>query len=87
MASTISSSGITDLIPAIASSDEVIAWIAKNGFRFTQGISTKPQTGSQVKPKIFYNASATALKIWSVVPPRICVTAADAIAAATPHSA
>ena len=72
---------------AIAKSDAVTAWIAKNGFRFTQGISTKPQTGSQVKPKIFFNESATAFIICLTLPPRICVNAPVAIADATPHSA
>ena len=72
---------------AIAKSEAVTAWIAKKGFRLTQGISTNPQTGSQVSPKMFFRASATELIIWETFPPRIWVNAAAAIADATPHSA
>ena len=53
----------------------------------TQGISTNPATGSQVKPIIFFKLNATACIIWFTVPPNICVKKPALIAHATPHSA
>ena len=50
-------------MPLRASSDAVTACIAKNGFRLTQGTSTKPHTGSHVSPKMFLMASIAELTI------------------------
>ena len=86
-ASMTSSGGITLFTPAKAISAAVMAMTEKIPLRFTQGTSTKPATGSQASPRIFFIARANACNTSSFVPPANSVTAAAAIAAAEPHSA
>ena len=56
-------------------------------FRFTQGTSTRPATGSHTRPSRFFRAMARAWPIWSGVPPRKSTRAPAAMAAAVPTSA
>ena len=56
-------------------------------FRFTQGTSTRPATGSQTNPNTFFIHNVIAVMISSVVPPIMATAQAAAIAAAVPTSA
>ena len=49
--------------------EETTALTAPETLRLIQGTSTSPATGSQVSPSIFFNASAAAWRISSVLPP------------------
>ncbi|CJH41991.1 Uncharacterised protein [Streptococcus pneumoniae] len=60
MASITSSTGILDSIPAKAMSAAMKAKLAPMALRLTQGTSTKPATGSQMRPSIFLMTKAIA---------------------------
>ncbi len=61
--------------------------MACDALRCAQGICTRPAMGSQIKPMILTKANAAACIACSPLPPLISTAAADAMAAATPHSA
>src|SRR5699024_9345789 len=82
-----SSQGILLVTPASAMSAETIATDDTPAFRFTNGASTSPATGSQTRPSIFFNVIAKASADCCGVPPAISTIAADAIAPADPTSA
>ena len=81
------STGTRLSMPARAMSAALTAFTAPMTFRFTQGTSTSPATGSQARPSRFFRAMATAWPICSGVPPRRSTRAPAAMAAAVPTSA
>src|SRR5699024_5393707 len=87
IASTTSSAGIRDSIPAKAMSAAVKAFEAPAALRLTHGTSTNPATGSQTKPSIFFIAILKPCALISGVPPASSTSAAAAIAEALPTSA
>lgn len=87
MAIITSSAGILLLMPAKAISAATTADEAPTPFRFTQGTSTSPATGSHTNPSIFLSAIAIASADCCGVPPAISTTAAAAIPVADPTSA
>src|SRR5699024_601758 len=87
IASTTSSAGILDSMPASAMSAAVRALLAPAALRFTHGTSTRPATGSQTRPSIFLSAMAKPCALIAGVPPAISTRAAAAIALALPTSA
>ena len=74
-------------MPAIAMSATLTAFTAPMTFRFTQGTSTSPATGSQTSPIRFFSAMATAWPICWPSPPRRATSAPAAMADAVPISA
>ena len=74
-------------MPARAMSAAATAITAYTPFRLTQGTSTRPATGSQARPRVFFSASAAASAHCWGEPPITSVSAAAAMAAAVPHSA
>ena len=83
----VSSAGITFVMPASAISAAINAFPAPIAFRFTQGTSTRPATGSQTSPNKFPSAVAKASELSCGVPPAASTAAAAAIALALPTSA
>ena len=81
------STGTRLSIPASAMSAALTAFTAPMTFRFTQGTSTKPATGSHTSPSRFLSAMAAAWPICSGAPPRRSTRAPAAMAAAVPTSA
>src|SRR5699024_6060104 len=82
-----SSHGMRLVTPASDMSADTMAREDPPAFRFTQGTSTKPATGSQTRPSIFFNVIAKASDDCCGVPPAISTMAAEAIALADPTSA
>ena len=64
IASITSSAGIRDSIPASAISAAVRAFVAPAALRLTHGTSTRPATGSQTRPSMFFIAIA---KAWALI--------------------
>ncbi|COF85183.1 Uncharacterised protein [Streptococcus pneumoniae] len=87
MASITSSALMRLFTPANAMSAAAKAFAVPMAFLFTQGISTKPATGSQTKPSKFCNAIEKASEDCCGVPPAASTAAAAAIAEALPTSA
>ena len=87
MASITSSQGMAQVTPAKAISAAVRAFTAPITFRFTQGTSTSPATGSHTSPIRFWRAAAQACAICSGAPPMRDTRAAAAMAEAEPTSA
>src|SRR5699024_9790766 len=82
-----SSQGIRLVTPAKDISADIIANVEPPALRFTHGTSTRPATGSQTKPSIFFSVIANASADCCGVPPAISTIAAEAIAPAEPTSA
>ncbi len=82
-----SSHGIRLVTPASAISAATRELDAPIALRLTQGTSTKPATGSQTRPSMFFNVMANASEHCCGVPPAISTIAAAAIPAAEPTSA
>src|SRR5699024_4171084 len=82
-----SSQGIRLVTPAKDISADIIANVEPPALRFTQGTSTRPATGSQTRPSMFFSVIAKASDDCCGVPPAISTIAAEAIAPAEPTSA
>jgi len=82
-----SSTGMRLVMPATAMFAALTALTAPMTLRLTHGTSTSPATGSQTSPSRFASAMAYASAHCCAVPPRICVSAAAAMALAVPISA
>src|SRR5699024_763588 len=82
ISSITSSHGMRLVTPASDMSADTRAREDPPAFRFTQGTSTKPATGSQTRPSIFFNVIAKASDDCCGVPPAISTMAAEAIALA-----
>ena len=87
MQSITSSTGMRLSIPASAISAQLTALTAPTTFRFTQGTSTSPATGSHTRPIKFFSAMAAAWPICLQSPPRREASAPAAMAEAEPISA
>ena len=75
------------VMPAIAMSATLTEFTAPMTLRLTQGTSTRPATGSQIRPIRFFSAMAPAWPICSPLPPRRATSAPAAMAEAVPISA
>ena len=87
MAMMHSSTGMQEPMPARAISAEEKAMTTPPALRFTQGISTRPATGSQTRPSWLAMATAQASAHCEGVPPDSSTMAAAVMPAALPHSA